>query len=467
MKNIAVIVCNYNKKEYIIKCLESLQRQTVTYFDIYVVDNASTDESVQEIQHIYGDKLTLICNDENLGGSGGFNSGINEAYDKGYKYFVLLDNDVVLQEDFISVLFNDMEENTDVGIMGAKILKMDMPDIIQEIAPKIDYTNLTFVLNYAGESDSLPLPHLIECDYVPACALIIRRDVIDKIGCLPENNYIYYDDIIWCTRCRRIGYSVMSNTYAKVWHKGGAAINSTTFGNYYLIRNKTIFFMSNADLFDNKEKMSVNSITEIIIREIFEGIYSCFSNGLIGIAKTRFDAFIDALTGLMGKADAYKIRKRENPKERIELLLHGKRKILIYMYDQFENTRRILGDIRNYEINNNERINVQLVSDIEHSYSDIMGYSIIRSCEVEEGDYELTLHVCAHIYELNIDSLDRIWIDGWSNILSNCIDLERKQKFESVYEMFRVCFFDRVRDRIQQLTNEEISLYGAFPLGNK
>ena len=68
--------------------------------------------------------------------------------------------------------------------------------------------------------------------------------VVEKIGCMPEENFIYYDDITWGVRCHRAGYRVVANSHATVWHKGGAAINPTTFANYYLNRNKVRFFMT-------------------------------------------------------------------------------------------------------------------------------------------------------------------------------------------------------------------------------
>ena len=76
MKNIGIVVCNYNKKDYVLNCLKSLFEQTINDFDIYVVDNASTDGSAEAIKEKFGRQLILIENDENLGGSGGFNVGL-------------------------------------------------------------------------------------------------------------------------------------------------------------------------------------------------------------------------------------------------------------------------------------------------------------------------------------------------------------------------------------------------------
>ena len=80
------------------KCVKKIQEQTYQDFDILVVDNASTDDSVAKLQERYGEGITIIQNEENLGGSGGFGRGIRTALDVGYKYFMLVDNDAFLDQ---------------------------------------------------------------------------------------------------------------------------------------------------------------------------------------------------------------------------------------------------------------------------------------------------------------------------------------------------------------------------------
>lgn len=75
MKNIGIIVCNYNKQDYVVNCVKSIFEQTIDDFDIFVVDNASTDQSVPMLREAFGNRITLLVNKEDLGGSGGFNTG--------------------------------------------------------------------------------------------------------------------------------------------------------------------------------------------------------------------------------------------------------------------------------------------------------------------------------------------------------------------------------------------------------
>ena len=105
MNEIGVFICNYNKADYVVECVEKVINQTFKNLDVYVVDNASTDESVLKLRERFGDTVTIIVNSENIGGSGGFNTGIKRAQELGYQYIMLLDNDAMLEEHAIEYLY--------------------------------------------------------------------------------------------------------------------------------------------------------------------------------------------------------------------------------------------------------------------------------------------------------------------------------------------------------------------------
>lgn len=445
LKKIAVIICNYNKKDYVKRGILSLRRQNIDNFDIYLVDNASTDGTADEMARVFADKIHIIRNTVNLGGSGGFNTGIRNVMDRKYPYMLLLDNDVELKEDCIEALYSDMERNPDVGIMGAKILKMDYPDRIQEFAPTINYETLTFELNYGGEKDDGLLPHLKDCDYVPACALMVRREVVEEIGYLPEENFIYYDDIIWGIKCHRAGYRVTANSHATVWHKGGAGVDYSTFVTYYLNRNKFKFFMTYLST-EEKEHVTdcqMEERAEHILMDLFEGIYSCQKDGRYNMAKTRMDAFLDAVSGTTGKAEEYEIRHREVPEEKFEKLMKKADSVLIYMNGYWENTRRILYHTYAMEGEWGKKYQVELV-DKQDCDKMMLGTKIHGKPLKKETEYDLVFHVCKHVYELKIIEFNCVWIDGWRNLIADQEDFDYYKLFAPLYRTFKLCFEDRV-----------------------
>ena len=82
VKQTGIVVCTYNKKDYVERCVQSIFDSHATDYDVIVVDNASTDGTVEMLKDVFGERITLLCNEENLGGSGGFNTGLRYALEQ-------------------------------------------------------------------------------------------------------------------------------------------------------------------------------------------------------------------------------------------------------------------------------------------------------------------------------------------------------------------------------------------------
>lgn len=108
MNPIGVVICNYNKKDFVLQCVQSVLESKEKNFDIYVVDNASSDGSAEALKKAYGNQITVIENKENLGGSGGFNTGLRIVRDKGYSYFMCLDDDAAVDENALSAIWKSI-----------------------------------------------------------------------------------------------------------------------------------------------------------------------------------------------------------------------------------------------------------------------------------------------------------------------------------------------------------------------
>ena len=110
MKKIGCFVCNFNKRKFVVDCVQTLLDQVTNNNEvfIYVSDNASTDDSVEVLQREFKDKIQLVVNAENLGGSGGFNTGLRIALKENYDYAVLIDNDVKIAPHTIQTMFEYM-----------------------------------------------------------------------------------------------------------------------------------------------------------------------------------------------------------------------------------------------------------------------------------------------------------------------------------------------------------------------
>lgn len=325
MNRVAAVICNYNKSAYVTDCIQSVLESTFQDFDIYVVDNASTDDSVERIRTLYGDKVQLFVNKENLGGSGGFNTGIRYAVEAGYDYVWCLDNDVLVDENAIGELYRFMEAHPEVGMTGSKVYHMEAPDYVQQFGIDIVWDEYCCEAKYYNHLEDGTMPEVVYSDAVAACSVLVRTSLIREIGPLPEENFLYWDDTEWGIRCNRAGYKVASLGSSVVLHSMGAKKESVnTFPLYYSWRNWIRFFMK----YTPEEKKE--DMCRAFLEGIFDVVYNDLYLGEENRTKTVMYAYDDAIHGVTGKAEDDKIYPVVHSEEKLKELIKGKQKITIY-----------------------------------------------------------------------------------------------------------------------------------------
>lgn len=301
MKTTGIVICNYNKKEYVLRCIQSVLESDTQDYSIYVVDNASSDGSVNAIRARYGDQVTVLENKENLGGSGGFNCGIRYALSRNHTYIWCLDNDTIVDEHALSELIGCLKAHPEVGFAGSRIYQMDQPGFLQENGIQVDYENYCVESPYLNRIDDGTLPDFLYADAVAACSLLIRASVVREIGCMPEENFLYWDDTEWCCRCRDHGYQVAVCGTSGVLHAMGAkkeAVN--TFATYYAWRNWITFFLHRL------KDSQLDRFSLTMLGSAFDILYEGWFRGEPNRGKTVMFALDDALHHRMGKAkDSY------------------------------------------------------------------------------------------------------------------------------------------------------------------
>lgn len=302
MKSIGIVICNYNKCEAVMKCIQSVLESKIQDFDIYVVDNASTDKSVESIQKQYNNQVNLLVNEENLGGSGGFNTGIHKVVEMGYEYLMCLDNDVQVDENAIEALHSFLQSHPEVGMVGSKVYHLNAPDYIQQFGLKIDFEHICAETLYTDVLDSENVPEVVYCDTVAACSVMLPVKVVKEVGGLPKDNFIYWDDMEWGYLIKKKGYKVAAYGQSCVLHAMGAMNRkNSAFTDYYLWRNYINFFMRYTPE-DKLEKMSVK-----LLSSFFNSFYISLYLNQHNIAKTLMFAYQDALSDIRGKAVSGKI----------------------------------------------------------------------------------------------------------------------------------------------------------------
>ncbi|BCX87971.1 hypothetical protein MIN45_P0338 [Methylomarinovum tepidoasis] len=256
---VLVIIVTWNKKDHVLALLDSLGNLDYPreLLDIVVVDNASHDGTVEALQDRRD--LHLIRNPENLGGSGGFNTGLAWAFSQppgSYDYLWLLDNDVQVHKHALSALVELLENQDEIAVAGSTMMQLDYPWRINEMGADVDRTYGTLILHRHMHdlpawkdipietlrgSDLDLVDHLSDCppwttvDYVAAASLLVREPVARRAG-LWDDFFIHYDDVEWCLRIANAGHKIAVATNSIIWHLSALA-KVPTWVLYYDNRN--------------------------------------------------------------------------------------------------------------------------------------------------------------------------------------------------------------------------------------
>ncbi len=216
-KLIHVIVLNWNGEDVIEECLETLCAVDYSPLEITVIDNASSDSSLEIVRERFP-QVNIICNEENLLYAEGNNVGLRKYIKEGGELFLLLNNDTVVAPDFISEMAG-VFERPDAGIAGAKIYYYDDPERIWYggggFYPLIALPRHLNIRKLDRGTDK----GIKETGYVTGCAMMIKREVLEEIGFLDPRYEIYCEDVDFCLRALKAGWKSYYSHEAHVWHK--------------------------------------------------------------------------------------------------------------------------------------------------------------------------------------------------------------------------------------------------------
>ncbi|OPY30491.1 MAG: N-glycosyltransferase [Methanobacterium sp. PtaU1.Bin242] len=295
---VAVIILNWNGWKDTLECLESLYQINYPHYQVIVVDNHSQDESLEKIrQYCQGkiriqspffnyqkenkpikiteitnketksninqkpptyqnpsppnpstQRLILIKNDENYGFARGNNIGIEFTLKNlDPKYILLLNNDTVVDTDFLTEMVKTAELEGKIGFVGPKTYLYHEKDIIQAAGGgDIDFLKgesheVAFMEKDVGNYDKY-----LELDYVGGSCLLAKIEVIKKAGMLNEAYFMYWEDVDWCFNGKEAGYKSVYSFKSKIWHKYGKS-SMNYFKTYYHNRNRLYFIKKHAD----------------------------------------------------------------------------------------------------------------------------------------------------------------------------------------------------------------------------
>lgn len=213
-----VIVLNWNLPEDTIACVESVQTSKPPEVEIIIVDNGSIDDSVKSFREHFGSRVQIIQNSQNLGFAAGVNIGIQRAMAEGARSVLLLNNDTVVAPDMIGHLTAAAADLPQAGVLGPIIYYHDQPQRIWRFGDK-EYRWLPVPLRLPDKALLRAHQKPVRVDYVTACGMLIKREVLEAIGLFDTCFFMYFEDADFCRRARQAGYEIWCVPHAKMWHK--------------------------------------------------------------------------------------------------------------------------------------------------------------------------------------------------------------------------------------------------------
>ncbi len=252
--SVYVIIVNWNGKKDTEICLSSLRRIDKQRADVHVVvvDNGSSDDSIVSIQQKFPE-VTVLPTGENLGFTGGNNVGIDYALKQNADFIWLLNNDTIVDGHVLSVL--DAFDDHHVGICGSKIYfahghefhhdrykDSDRGRVIWYAGGLVDWANMYASHRGVDEVDSGQYDTREPTPFITGCSMMIRRDVLEKIGVLDDRYYLYYEDLDFCLRAKEAGFSLWYVPTSLLWHvnAGSSSRPGNQLQEYYQTRNRLL-----------------------------------------------------------------------------------------------------------------------------------------------------------------------------------------------------------------------------------
>lgn len=290
---VVFIILNWNGWEDTIECLKSINNIDYPNYYLILVDNASHDNSIKKIRDFCGgisinesnetvnsdnnkeldlleinnnefssvkfdsdrfknddllEKLIFIKNDKNYGFTEGNNIAMKFALDHmSVDYFLLLNNDTVVEESFLKNMIKAVGEKENIGFAGPKIYyykNNEISNLISFAGGKIGLNNsephpigVEEVDNGQYNTDSI-------VDYVEGSCMLVAKDMVQEVGLFNPDYFTYWEEIDWCIRAKKAGYNTLYTSQASIWHK---CYGSDTGANsiYYMIRNRFLFIKQN------------------------------------------------------------------------------------------------------------------------------------------------------------------------------------------------------------------------------
>lgn len=240
---VIIIILNWNRCRDTVECIESLRRLNYRNYEIILVDNNSSDDSVAVLSSKYPD-MVLLVNKQNTGYTGGNNLALSYAERQGYDYVWLVNDDTVIESDCLNTLIKTAEADKKIGLVSPIVYYYEPRTAIQYCGSYVDWEkgSIVYPPERALNVDKRFLSGENVCLW--GTALLIKRKVVKKIGYLRESLFAYWEDTEYSLRAIKAGFRTLVCAEARIYHKSTpleqSPIRTSAYYQYYMTRNRFI-----------------------------------------------------------------------------------------------------------------------------------------------------------------------------------------------------------------------------------
>jgi len=267
MVKIAVIVLNYKQPTLTLETIHSLLQINHKGFDyqIFLINGNVLDESLEIFENKLANnkKITLVSTGKNLGYAGGNNFGINLAIIQNFDYYLIINNDVIVDKDFLYHLYNSARLAKTPSIIGPKIYfapgfefhkdrykKSEIGKVIWSAGGIMDWNNIYGTNLGVDQVDKGQFnKQNTNLDFITGCCFLVPKIIFQTIGGFNEKYFMYLEDVDFCKRALKKGFQLLYEPLSFIWHvNSGSSGSGSNLHDYFITRNRLMFGLKYARL---------------------------------------------------------------------------------------------------------------------------------------------------------------------------------------------------------------------------
>lgn len=236
-----LVILHWNNFRCTDFCLTSLQNITYSNTEIIVVDNCSTDDSLERLKTKYP-ACTYLNASDNLGFARGSNIGMRYAFEQKADFVILLNNDVEVIPDFIEMLIEPTLGNKEIGLVTPKIMYRDQRNLIWHVGGYINTNTVSGIARGYDEIDEGQYNEIVETQWASGACCLITKEAIQKIGFLEERYFFGQEEWDYSTTAINNGFKIIYTPKCVVFHEiGQSSTKNPALCSYQNVYNKFVY----------------------------------------------------------------------------------------------------------------------------------------------------------------------------------------------------------------------------------